>query len=128
MDNQFVPFEISKSLHDHGFKEPCFGWKFVDGSSPNVHIENAHNKFHLPMPLWQQAIDFLEKKLEMCFMVYYNQNNGKWGYALYSFDERIDIRIEDTDEKSRLYGNGTHKTKEEAIISGIKEGIKLIKC
>ena len=80
------------------------------------------------MPLWQQAIDFLEKKLEMCFMVYYNQNNGKWGYALYSFDERIDIRIEDTDEKSRLYGNGTHKTKEEAIISGIKEGIKLIKC
>jgi len=79
-------------------------------------------------PTIQQAIDFIEQKLECWIHIYYNDLVCKWGWGVFPLDERNNWRIEDGYfENNRLYGSkGTMNSKQEAIDKAIEEAIKLI--
>ena len=138
MTEQFCDYSISLKLKELGFNEPCIRY-FDDNEDLNdrdFHL--SEYCFSIPIqtselqknegmgncicsPLWQQAIDFIEARLEACLMIFYNENIGKWGYRIYPLDERLDWVINDGE-----FEFGTCKTKYDAIKIAIEKGIERI--
>lgn len=75
MEKQFAVYAIAKKLKQIGFNEACLGlFNIVNGVTPkfrlgNCTMENMYKDEQILAPLWQQAIDFVHKKL--------NEDNGK---------------------------------------------------
>jgi hypothetical protein len=72
MKNQFVTYEIAKELKELGFNEPCFAHFNIEteyGKENPVttywHKYDNRNLAQLTAPLWQQAINFLEKEFKV---------------------------------------------------------------
>lgn len=140
MEKQFVTHEIAQKLENLGFNEECFAYFDTDGLQISkdryFNPKNLNSLFPEPketnnpkisVPLWQQAIDFLEAELECCITTFYNSNHGKWGYSIYPLDERLDWTLEDEDESSSVYGAGTHDSKPNALKTAIEVCIENFK-
>lgn len=133
MKEQFVTYEIALILKELGFDEPCIGvWRLIDSESvfnitsdarysvSQAKTSYIHGESAILAPLWQQAIDWIFKKLEINYpylrIEMYSDGSGEWYHLA---DERVESLtiMFDTKEEAvlkviELIKNGsTQKTK-----------------
>jgi hypothetical protein len=114
MKEQFVSFEIAKSLKDLGFNEPCLAYyqlSFEEEKEPFTSTELNYfrerydnNNFRLERhpsagkqaictaPLWQQAFDFIESKYAIGlhpYPVYRGEKIGFYKVMVSKYNENI---------------------------------------
>ena len=93
MDELFVPFHIAKMLKERGFNDICFKhWYAKDNTTEPILTYTAYNNelfeldFNIPLetneiqisaPLYQQVIDWFEKKETYIYALRYN-NTWQW--------------------------------------------------
>jgi len=88
MEKQFVTYDIAKALKEKGFNEECFKSFNYDYDEDGVPLLVCN------LPLWQQAIDFLFKKLEFNYpylkIEIFSDGSGSW---IQPKDDEIDELI-----------------------------------
>lgn len=76
MQEQFVTHEIALMLKELGFNEPCFKDFGYDYNEDGVPFLSCN------LPLWQQAIDFVFKKLDFHYpylrIEIFSDGSGMW--------------------------------------------------
>lgn len=94
MKSQFVSYEIALALKELGFDEPCIlglstlgvsRHKFTSPMTDDDYIKWDKYDTDLPIPLWQQVIDWCRKKhgaLISVDAVRYRGGNLEWGYFI----------------------------------------------
>lgn len=81
MKKQFVIYEIALKLKELGFEEYCLA--YYDNNKELKIFNNCQEYYRsIKAPLWQQAIDFLIKKLTFYYpnirIQIYSDNSGSW--------------------------------------------------
>jgi hypothetical protein len=78
MKNQFVIYKIALKLKEFGFDEPCLAYftseKEIKYTDSDLSIQAG--QWLLPIPLWQQIIDWLDKKYNLLVVVKYDKTYG----------------------------------------------------
>lgn len=110
MKKEFCTYEIAKKLKDLGFNEPCFGnygnenaWMCDMGVGSFHRVDHTNSKdcgYAISAPLWQQAIDWLEKKYDIYIELSRTYVRGYYTYeyfinihnSLYSLDSSYKAR------------------------------------
>jgi hypothetical protein len=146
MKELFVSYSTALILKEKGFDEPCFGiyddkgnWSVVrfDGKT---HTVNNSYYFHLKRqspdhleldkicaaPLYQQVIDFLDKKgIHINITPEFYKNGINWNFQVWEYDPNGYKCT--SDRSTGMYGdNGEYPTRLEAIIGAIEKALKLI--
>ena len=99
MENQFVPYRLSRKLKEKGFDEPCLTNYSIDEDLQPINkdffIQNsmfARKKFSKKVctaPLWQQAVDWFSTKhnldIETCINWRWKDENQEKSIKIYSF-------------------------------------------
>lgn len=92
MKEQFVTYEIALKLKELGFNEPCIAYyvvnkdKFIYNINKVLNYSTGKGNFLgekcYSAPLWQQATDFVFKKLEFyyptLYLELYSDYSGYW--------------------------------------------------
>lgn len=118
MKNYFVTYDIARTLKEKGFNEPCIVHYFIDtldelhpmGGEKEVilkplvtsdgilsGIEPNRIEFNLCAPLWQQCVDWLEKKYNFFFERLMNEEKGVY-YILWRNGNSIYFELKTLDE------------------------------
>ncbi len=130
MNQYFIPHIEALRLSKLGFNEPCIAFytdsgdlrRYVDAFTPynntfqtlcntNITVIN-----YVTAPLYQQAFEWLEAKLDVCcYIAYDDVSDTEWGFRIYSMDERNDI-----------YKGATNLTKPEAQAAALRVLLNLL--
>lgn len=108
MVDQFVTYEIASKLKELGFNEKCLAyhftlngrvWEFALKEEYDTMDEelNIGSKFTILAPLWQQVIDWFEKKYDTHIVITVNPySNLKEvnGYKIYNSELRCVVNNE----------------------------------
>ena len=87
MEKQFTTYEIALKLKKLGFSEECLGIYYYDDSFKRYILEYKNTEEYLvciPAPLWQQVIDWLDKKNG--FFIHLDKNFTCYNYQVYKYD------------------------------------------
>lgn len=124
MKNQFATYEISLSLRELKFEEPCLG--YFSGKDREVFVDN---KFVQPpynpnltsmvwfrAPLWQQVIDWFRVKHKM--EIYINKSFSMFNsyHYLIATNDKIDSAVQQESIPNRTF----EECREQAILQAIK--------
>lgn len=108
MKKEFVTYEIASKLKELGFNEKCLAyyltldgkvWRFASREEYDVIDEDlcVGRKFTILAPLWQQVIDWFEKKYDTHIVITVNPySNLKEvnGYKIYNSELRCVVNNE----------------------------------
>ena len=110
MKKQFVTYEIALTLKELGFNEECLGfYKISLGNNiPELIITKCNynsgkyitipEDFHIDAPLWQQAINWLFKKLDFYYpylrIEIFSDESGIW----YRENNRVEIYFDNLEQ------------------------------
>lgn len=106
MEKEFVTYQIAKALKELGFDEPCLMYVHMRFGSPghsdepilaktlkttNGGLASIYHHNWITLPLWQQAIDFVHKAMELKFgheieMSLFSDGCGTWIFDLPSLN------------------------------------------
>ena len=140
MKKQFVNYEIAFALKELGFNEECFGWYYLNNPD-YIEYERCKLKdctdIHISAPLWQQAIDWFEKRYIYISFFKVSTGSDEWEIA-YSIEylpketwmiKRRALSFERIDSfKDGLSSySGAWHTSSEAREAAILEAIKIVK-
>jgi hypothetical protein len=87
MKHLFVPYELAVKLKEKGFDEPCLaGYLIADDGQFSIYgLDTNHENLSeideenwLNAPLYQQALDFLFKKLDSFGLKLFSDESGSW--------------------------------------------------
>ena len=83
MKNKFTTYEIALKLKELGFDEECFGWYYI-GLPNSIEYSRCSGKncVDVPVPLWQDAISWIFKKLDFYYpylkVEIFSDGSGSW--------------------------------------------------
>ena len=129
MNQYFIPHIEAMRLSKLGFNEPCMAFYTYPGNlrrcnNYSVATDELHTMRNIDItvinyvtaPLYQQAFDWLEAKLDVCcYIAYDDVSDTEWGFRIYSMDERNDI-----------YKAATDLTKPEAQAAALRVLLNLL--
>lgn len=105
MQRQFVTYEIALTLKELGFDENCFGY-FINlngHGEPYFSLVTEYpfittTRNHIIAPLWQQAINWLLKKLDFYYpylrIEIFSDGSGVW----YRENNRVEIHFDNLEQ------------------------------
>ena len=70
MREQFVTYEIARSLKELGFNETTMAFFANEELFPKSMFEDNKSKWYISAPLWQQVIDWLWEKHKIFVTMY----------------------------------------------------------
>ena len=122
MKEQFVTYEIALKLKELGFDEDCIGRFFMgifqQEFSPENYPYKEVNSFHCP--LWQQVIDWLREKHNLCIEIQCPQRE----LSFYSWTIHKPLTIDSEEFSPTVYEDGFtndyYKSREQAILKCIE--------
>jgi len=114
MKHLFVPYELAIILKEKGFDEPCFGWWHVVNTPELKDIydvdyflvikDNWNSECQvIPAPLYQQAFDWIFKKLDFMYpymsIEMFSDGSGMWYHpADDGKDNKLEIDFDNINE------------------------------
>jgi hypothetical protein len=133
MKELFVSYKLAKVLKEKGFDEECIAYQNKDGTPQvgsilevyNVILTRNGNKNYdtIPVPLYQQVIDWFREKHKINIIDNYYPNTKEWGFSVYSLDlTGVELIAHLRKENHSLKYNSSRK----AVIAGIEHALKLI--
>ena len=142
MKKKFAPYDISLTLKQKGFNEPCFGTYGFNGEFSNElfliddirnmfgeqldakDIRNGINGDDVTAPLWDDVIEWLEEKHKIFFSTNVDQTmEPKFCYSISQYTEPSQheaIWI------THVFNSDLFYTRKEARYEGIKHALTLI--
>jgi len=117
MEKDFLPYEISLSLKELEFDEPCFAWYVSKdyGIEIGMVIKSDLIKESILAPTFSQAFRFFREKYKLSGLI----EIGTQEYSFIIFDEEKDSR------KITSSMNGTYEEVELACLKKLIEIVKL---
>ena len=106
MKNLFVNYKLSLLLKENGFNENCLGFYGDDGKlyfdSPLSNFLDGINPLYCAAPLYQQAIDWLLKKLDFNYpylkIEIFSDGSGTWFHPTDKDIEKLEIDFDNLKE------------------------------
>lgn len=86
MKNLFVPYDIALKLKEKGFDEPCIASVDLEGIGLAINDDkslgrNSEIEHGIYMPLYQQAIDWMERHFIYILIDIETLGSDEWEYA-----------------------------------------------
>jgi len=138
MKNLFVPYKLALQLKKKGFNEDCFaGYSCITKGNSKHHyliIKEGINegtwigyhKIVLLAPLYQQVIDWFDKKgIHIDITPEFYKDGINWNFQV--FEYAPDFFMCTSDRSTMMYGdNHEYPTRRDAIIGAIKKALELV--
>ena len=142
MNKQFVTYEIALKLKELGFNEKCLASYYTDDErnygkgdiydcrrklSSSIDFDpfkeefdnfyiNSNETYYVSAPLWQQVIDWLREKYNLCIEIQCPQRE----FDFYSWTIHEPLGINDEEYNCQTYEDGFtnnyYKAREQAIL------------
>lgn len=129
MEEQFVTYEIALKLQGLGFNEDCIvgrsslgimNYKIVSGNNGCFVSWMKKDDTDLPLPLWQQAIDWLRNMHGIHVFIFRTYSNADCAFFGYQVDDiYLNMRMERMN-----YGLTYIQAREQSVL----KAIEIVKC
>lgn len=137
MKHLFVPYEIALKLKEKGFDEPCLGYYsphnlnyvYHDTIYSNIWEEFKGSNNGLPVPLYQQVIDWFREKHKLMLIqscVPSKNNSLLFGFIIQYLNELEEAGTSKVMIHRRERNTSGYESYYEALNKAIEEALKLI--